>query len=601
MTNKIKIGTVEHKDLTIDIDKFIETRGVIQGVSGTGKSGLIRVICEQASKYVPVIVLDREGEFATLREKVDLILVGDKGDIPTDLRAVEILARKLVELRVSAVIDLYDLGNITRQREYVRRFCDALLNLPKTLYTPLLIVIDEAHLFVPERGQRGKDIVSTEAVLDLIAQGRKRGFSTLLATQRFSKVHNDALSELRNVFIGSTWLDADQKTAGEYLGLTGNDRRQLREMEKRTFFCFGPALSIAGVSKMHVADAETTFPKAGQIQNLKLPKASEAISDILGQLDDLPEVAEAEKRDVASLRTENADLKRQLAERPTVPEPVEVEKLVEVPVLPADFAKHGIELGDTVSKKIATFVDDLAVHVGEFEAIADKIRSAVETATGEKVAVSHQASAISNVPRSNAPVRPAELPAALREKAFERVGVDVRPQPERAVKTAIEPGDLTSLHRSLLNGIALLHNLGIEWPSRLQVGAVIGKSHTAGPIRGAFNKLQDHGYIDVSGEGVRLTHTGRVEAVALPINSRAEIHEMWFSRLNTLEENVLRVLVSEYPHSVDRETIGTTIGKSHTAGPVRGAFNSLKAKGLVDELEGETLVASHILFPEGLR
>jgi DNA helicase HerA-like ATPase len=130
VTQKIKIGEVEGKPIYVDIDKFIETRGVIQGTSGSGKSGLIRVICERISKHVPVIVLDREGEFATLREKIDMVLVGANGDIPTDLRSAEILARKLVELRVSAVIDLYDL-KIQQQREYVKRFCEALVNLPK--------------------------------------------------------------------------------------------------------------------------------------------------------------------------------------------------------------------------------------------------------------------------------------------------------------------------------------------------------------------------------------------------------------------------------------------------------------------------------------
>jgi DNA helicase HerA-like ATPase len=69
------------------------------------------------------------------------------------------------------------------------------------------LVILEVDIYCPERGSGEAE--STEAVISLMSQGRKRGFSGIIATQRLSKLHKDAAAEANNVIIGRTWLDAD--------------------------------------------------------------------------------------------------------------------------------------------------------------------------------------------------------------------------------------------------------------------------------------------------------------------------------------------------------------------------------------------------------
>lgn len=91
----------------------------------------------------------------------------------------------------------------------------ALVNLPKRLWHPVLVVVDEAHVFCPERGTAE----SGAAVVDLATRGRKRGLCAVLATQRLSKLRKDAAAELNNVLIGRTGLDVDMKRAGDALGL----------------------------------------------------------------------------------------------------------------------------------------------------------------------------------------------------------------------------------------------------------------------------------------------------------------------------------------------------------------------------------------------
>src|SRR5512143_3881503 len=106
-TTKFQIGRTDKRQrIEIDLLRLIDTRALIQANSGGGKSWLLRLIAERTGQKVQTIILDPEGEFATLREKLDISLVGRDGEIPTDPRSAGLLARKLMELKVSAVIDL---------------------------------------------------------------------------------------------------------------------------------------------------------------------------------------------------------------------------------------------------------------------------------------------------------------------------------------------------------------------------------------------------------------------------------------------------------------------------------------------------------------
>jgi hypothetical protein len=63
--------------LELDLPALVDTRLLIQANSGGGKSWLLRLVAERAG--IQTIVLDNEGEFASLREAVDVLLVGASG------------------------------------------------------------------------------------------------------------------------------------------------------------------------------------------------------------------------------------------------------------------------------------------------------------------------------------------------------------------------------------------------------------------------------------------------------------------------------------------------------------------------------------------
>src|SRR3990167_6482217 len=257
------------KDCEINLEKLIATRMLINANSGGGKSWAIRRLLEQSHGQVQQILIDLEGEFSTLREKFDYLLVGKEGEIPVNIRTAELLAKRLLELNVSTIIDLSEMKKAERIT-FVKRFLDSLIDSPKSLWHPALILIDEAHHFSPEK----EKAESSSSVIDLMTRGRKRGFAGVLATQRISKLSKDAIAEANNCMIGRAVLDIDQKRAGDVLGFTSKEEiRALRDLDAGEFYAFGSAFNHTGVKKTFVGGVETTHPD--RTRGIDIKKATE--------------------------------------------------------------------------------------------------------------------------------------------------------------------------------------------------------------------------------------------------------------------------------------------------------------------------------------
>jgi len=308
MTSSTLIGhSLNGKSVDLLVNRFIETRGLIQANSGAGKSYTIRRIAEQSFPHVQQMIMDVEGEFATLREKFPYVIAGKGGDCPADIRSAQLLARRLLELNTSAVIDISELKAHDRVL-FIRRYFESLLSAPRDLWHPVLVILDEAHMFCPQTGSTE----SSAAVIDLMTRGRKRGFAGLLATQRISKLHKDAAAEANNKFIGRSALDVDMKRAADELGFSQKeDVLSLRKLENGQFYCFGPAFDLQGVSLVNVARCETSHPKIGQ-RAAAPPPAPEKVRQVLAQLIDLPHEAEQEAKTLAELKAENTGLRARL-------------------------------------------------------------------------------------------------------------------------------------------------------------------------------------------------------------------------------------------------------------------------------------------------
>jgi hypothetical protein len=318
MTKKFILGGLAEDSTqlcTIDLPTLMETRVLIQAQSGGGKSYLVRKLLEMTYGHVPQIVLDVEDDFATLREIGDYVLAGKDRDIPISLQTAELLPHKILELGCSIVISLYDLKKSERSL-YVKRFLESLVEAPKELRRDVLVLLDEAHLFAPEKEKS----ISAEAVIDVASRGRKRGICLIAATQRISRLSKDVAAECGNKFIGRTGLDVDMKRAAYELGFTSRAQElALRKLKPGQFFAFGAALTEE-IKLVQIGSVKSTHPTRGQKMKTKAPVPTHRVKEILSKLEDLPQEAQAELKDrhelQARVRELEAALKRAQAAQP---------------------------------------------------------------------------------------------------------------------------------------------------------------------------------------------------------------------------------------------------------------------------------------------
>jgi hypothetical protein len=463
--------------LPINLPVLLETRMLVQANSGAGKSWTLRRVLEQTATGVQQLVIDPEGEFASLREKFDYIVCAphDADAVATPQTAAA-LARALWEANTSAILDIYELKAHERVL-FVRRFLEALINAPKKVWHPTLVAIDEVQMFAPQVGSAE----SLQAVIDLASRGRKRGLALVGATQRLSKLHKDVAAELLNKIIMRTGLDVDVARAADELGMPKAQATQiLRELEPGEAFVFGPALT-RGVERTRIGPVTTSHPKTGQRGMVAPPPPSKAVLAKLAKLEGLQRDAEQEVKTVEGLQREVTDLRRKL----TI----------------AEKAQTGVPEAEW-KRRLAEAVET---------ARADMQRAAPAFSKALLAGVEKIAAGLQQVQAELAGVTPEIVPRA-RTVARPPVQREASGAPAPRQREVIPAAGLSASQQRVLDALAWWEAAGVAAPSRHQVAFVAGYT-----VNGHFNNLcgdlRTRGLIDYpTGGALGLLEPGRAVA-----------------------------------------------------------------------------------------
>jgi hypothetical protein len=550
---KINLGKSNRSsDIYIDLDTLLKTRLLIQANSGGGKSYTIRRIVEQAAGAIQTIIIDPEGEFATLRERFDFILVGKGGDTPADTRSAQMLAHRLLELNTSAVCDLYEMKSAERHR-WVRLFLEALIDSPKELWHPLLVIVDEAHAFAPEKGSGESE--SSESIIALCTRGRKRGFCAILATQRLGKLRKDAAAELTNVLIGQTFIDIDLKRAADALGISGPEAKlfynEVKVIEPGNFFALGRAISKERIL-VKVGAITTTHPEPGDTKSaLTPPPSPEKIRSLLPKLSDLPKEAEQKAMNEAELRKQIGVLKKELSIRPTVTVPQVEERLVEIPVFQqADLdrlesvatvmGEKGTELVTTTRALLATMGEKGTEWIAASRVLLEQISQARK--------VTRPLPPTQNI-QIRLPADPIRRENAVRPDTDDwKYAANGRlPVGEVKILTACAqyPEGVTREQLTILTGYK--RSSRDTYLQRLVTKGFVTFTPFGGPV-----------YITVAG-----TEALGPNFQQLPTGD--ELREYWLNKLHGGEAKILQVICNEYPKEVERENISNETGYARSS------------------------------------
>ncbi len=581
---KIKLGY--DTDVTLDLNEAIESRVLIQAISGGGKSMTSRWFIEQAFGHKQIIVIDPEGEYGNLREEFDFVYIAkDGGDFPVDVRSAAILARRLLETKANAIIDIYELGS--ERSAFVKAFFDACVNMPKDLWQDCFFLLDEAHKFAPEKGQG--ESVALQSVIDMASLGRKRGYCLIPMTQRPAKLSKDVVAECNTKLIGRASLDIDRERSAKELGFrTKEDILSLRDLGPGEFYVFGPAISRF-VIKTHIYEARIKPPKRGTRMK-RIPTPTAKVKKLLAELADLPEVAAKEATTIAELKAENIKLKREIKQQP------HVFKASQTWVTDPKVIEKAIK--DTETRKDREYFaerDEWLKHMNTFFVLIGSLGNAMtefkKARERKKPLPVPEIFKMQPTPSFSYTVPPGKGTLLVGEKmSFEgKMG---------PIVMDVSDGILSGPEQRILDAIALSESIGINEPEQVAVAFLAGYTYGGGGFNNPRGALKTKGLVEYRGSKIALTDEGRSKArtAEVPL-TREMMREKVMSILPGPERKLLGPLMDAYPNAMSNSELQVASGYGDG-----GGFNNPKGKlrtlGLIEYPSSGHSRARGLLFPD---
>lgn len=596
------------RQASLDIERLVESRAFIQASSGFGKSYLLCELIEATHGHIQQLIIDPEGEFSPLRKDHDFVIAAAHGgDAIAHPRTAALLATRLLETKASAILDIYDVKPRERH-EFVRNFLVSMMEARKELWHPVLVFLDEAHLFCPEKGMGESE--ATDAVIDLAGRGRKRGFTLVAATQRIGKFNKSALAELHNKFIGFASLDTDVKRAAFELGKTPKDALDdFRALKPGDFYAFGPALQFPSPTLFKGTLPRTKLPKAGHRKLVAPPKPTDKIRALLPQLADLPKEVEQKAKTEADLRKELAEAQRKLADatRGMVSQDVMKTEIAAAFQRGQERAKQGKAVNHKgVYREAKTFLKTVQTVMDE--AVKD-LDATISTASHEwRSTVYHRLqtscdNALETIKRA------AEAQVEMSgPKEFKHINFVVQPLSKKqeplqtrkfSIPAVLPIGDshVSGPEKRILDAIAWLETAnGKEWQKNTAVAYVARYSPRGGSYLTPRSRLSTKGLIEYGDKAIKLTDTGRsVASFPTVAPTSEEIHSRVLSVLDGPMKRILEPLIGCYPAAMSNEEVAGAAGYTPRGGSYLTPRSRLKTLGLID-YTGDGVRASKDLF-----
>lgn len=296
--------------LHIELGHLIGTRVAVLGSSGSGKSNCVAVLVEEIVNAIPGVIFDIHDEYWGLCEKFPFLRVGVNAPAVEDATvrrrsppvALEVrpgqaavLAEKVFHQRIPVIVNMLYMDEHERT-SFVLNYCEALWEINKAYNRPYWVVLEEAHNFIPQRSK-------TEALDQLrqfAAEGRKFGFTVIMASQRTSKINKDLLAECDYMFLHRINIQHDEAAyrglLPKFMNAGVKDFRTLHVGQAIVKWqqAGSAQFDLTHIRRRHTLHVATTPGSAAVVELPPLKALSSAVmDDLLRQLSPKPRKAEA--------------------------------------------------------------------------------------------------------------------------------------------------------------------------------------------------------------------------------------------------------------------------------------------------------------------
>jgi len=381
MTEKVLLGeTLRGAKAEVDLQELVTGRTLLSCVTRYGKSWLARRLCEQLFGKVCIGIIDGEGEYSTLLEKFQFLIIGR--DVPIEPEAAAYLADEILKNKLSFIIDGSnpDLDAATYQ-EFISNFVNRFIAIEAIPKIPYLFVIEEAKDLIPEKGL-GTSLCA-EPLTRLISKGGKRGIGALVITQRPAFVTKMAISQCVYKMIGRTEWEKDIDVLRKFAEIP--ESADIKHLKQGYFYVKGDERFIPKPEVVHIGPVSTTH--LGATPSVIPPTPTELKEVVAKIAANLPVVIEKMKQTIPNVSeiearvTEKIDAKYKVRLEKEKKEKERIKVRTETPLL-AEIADLNRKLEDaTRHAAMAGPVTDILEHPlvkKNLEKLNDKQRGLVE-------------------------------------------------------------------------------------------------------------------------------------------------------------------------------------------------------------------------------
>ncbi len=206
-------GTAPVYDLSVAGTNTFLANGVFVHNSNTASV----VLEDLLANNFPCFIIDADGEYYGLKETYEILHAGadEECDITVSPEHAEKLASLALEENIPIILDISGYLDRSAANQLVRETARHLFAKEKKLKKPFLVVVEEIHEHIPERG--GLDDTG-RMLIKIGKRGRKHGLGLLGISQRPADVKKDFITQANwLVWHRLTW-DNDTRVAGRVIG-----------------------------------------------------------------------------------------------------------------------------------------------------------------------------------------------------------------------------------------------------------------------------------------------------------------------------------------------------------------------------------------------